>query len=137
MLVATEPDLAIWGPVVGVFQMYPLLVRDGAAMAYVATITLYLTVMTALVPKGVLAYTVDSSRWRLVAAAGLGGAVALHLGAVAVSPPANLPWLFDRLFITYGFVFIAAAMVYLNWRQWHQQQQPQAAVAAAVSRKQQ
>lgn len=121
MLAATEPDLAMWGPVVGAFQMYPLLVRDGAAMAYIATNALYLILMTGLVPKGVLAYSVDSSRWRLAAPAGLLGAVVLHLLEVTVPPPANLPWLFDRLFVSYGFVFIAAAMVYLNYRQWHQQ----------------
>ena len=128
MLAATEPDLAIWGPVVGAFQMYPLLVRDGVAMAYVATIALYLVVMTAMVPKGVMAYSVDNSRWRLFAKAALIGAVMLHLAELTVPPPAALPWLFDRLFITYGFLFIAAAMVYLNWRQWHQQ--PEAPVGS-------
>jgi hypothetical protein len=30
MLAASEPDLALWGPVVGAFQMYPLLVRTRA-----------------------------------------------------------------------------------------------------------
>lgn len=124
MLATTEPDLAIWGPVVGVFQMYPLLVRDGAAMAYVATITLYITLMTGMLPKGVLAYTVDDRRGRLLAAAGLAGAVLLHVLQLTVKPPAQLPWLFDRLFISYGFVFIAAAMAYLNHRQWHQPPAP-------------
>lgn len=133
MLAASEPDLAIWAPVVGAFQMYPLLVRDGAAMAYLATIALYLIVTTGLVPKGVLAYTVDSSKWRLAAGAGLAGAVLLHVLELTVAAPANLPWLYDRLFVTYGFVFIAAAMVYLNYRQWHQQPD----TGAAASSKQQ
>jgi hypothetical protein len=101
--------------------MYPLLVRDGAAMAYVATIALYLVVLTGLIPKGVRAYSVDDSRWRLAAGLGLGGAVLLHVLQVTVAPPAALPWLYDRLFISYGFVFVAAAMLYLNYRQWHQQ----------------
>lgn len=129
MLAATEPDLAIWGPVVGAFQMYPLLVRDGVAMAYIATNALYLIVTTALVPKEVLAYSVDSSKWRLAAAAGLAGAVLLHVLELTVSPPAKLPWLWDRLFVTYGFVFIAAATVYLNYQQWHQQ--PAGSMAAS------
>lgn len=119
MLAATEPDLAIWGPVVGVFQMYPLLVRDGVAMAYIATNALYLILLTGFVPKGVLARSVGSRTWRLAAAAALGGAVLLHVLELTVSPPASLPWLWDRLFVTYGFVFIAAAMAYLNFRQWH------------------
>jgi len=122
MLAASEPDLAIWGPVVGAFQMYPLLVRDGVALAYVATIAVYLLVLTALVPKDVTAYSVNSSTWRPVAVAALLGGVLLHVLQVTVQPPSQLPWLFDRLFISYGFVFIAGAMVYLNWRQWHQQQ---------------
>lgn len=135
MLAASEPDLAIWGPVVGVFQMYPLLVRDGAAMAYVASIALYLTLLTALVPKGVLAHSVDVPKWRALSVAGLLGAVLLHVLEVCVPPPARLPWLYDRLFISYGFVFIAAAMLYLNYRQWHQQ--PALEGAAAASRKRQ
>jgi hypothetical protein len=49
------------------------------------------------------------------------GAVVLHLLQVLVPAPQRLPWLHDRLFITYSFVFIAGCMVYLNWRQWNQQ----------------
>jgi hypothetical protein len=90
-------------------------------MAYISTIALYLIVMTGLVPKGVRAFSVDSSRCQVAAGLGLGGAVLLHVLQLTVSPPAGLPWLYDRLFITYGFVFIAAAMLYLNYRQWHQQ----------------
>jgi alpha-1,3-glucosyltransferase len=132
MLAGTEPDLAIWGPVVGAFQMYPLLVRDGAAMAYLATNALYLIIMTGLVPKGVLAYSVHSSKWRLAATVGLLGVILLHSLELFMSAPVNLPWLFDRLFVSYGFVFIAAAMVYLNYRQWHQQH-----AGHAASKKQQ
>jgi len=42
--------------------------------------------------------------------------------AAVVSPPESLPggWLHDRLSITYGFVFITAAMLYVNYRQYHQ-----------------
>jgi alpha-1,3-glucosyltransferase len=133
MLAAHEPDLAIWAPVVGAFQMYPLLVRDGVAMAYLASVALYLIVMTGLVSQDVPAHTVGSRKWRTAAAAGLAGAVLLHVLELTVAAPAYLPWLYDRLFVTYGFGFIAASMMYLNYRQW--QQQP--ATGAAASTKQQ
>jgi hypothetical protein len=102
--------------------MYPLLVRDGVALAYMATIGLYLLMITALVPaKGVQPVTLSSQRGRLLAAAGCAGAVVLHLMQALVPAPQRLLWLHDRLFITYSFVFVAACMLYLNWRQWNQQ----------------
>lgn len=122
LLATTEPDSAIWGPVVGAFSMYPLLVRDGVSMAYIATICFYILVMTAIVPeKGVQAVTVRNRTAAWLAAAACAGAVVLHLLQLIVPPPENLPWLHDRLFITYGFCFIAAEMLYLNYRQWVQQ----------------
>jgi alpha-1,3-glucosyltransferase len=125
MLAASEPDLALWAPVVGAFQMFPLLVRDGAATAYVASIALYLLVLTGLLPPhggGAVspAHSVGSGRWRGVAPASLAGAVALHALRVSVSAPARYPWLWDRAFVSYGFVFVAAGMAYTNYRQWNQ-----------------
>eukprot|EP00775_Hariotina_reticulata_P013468 gene13468-13594_t len=123
MLAAREPDLAIWGPVVAAFSMYPLLVRDGVATAYAAVIVLYVTVMTGLAAqKGIWAVTVVNTKAAVLAALGCLGAVVLHLLQLLVPPPENLPWLHDRLFISYGFVFIAAAMLYTNFQQYKQQQ---------------
>ncbi|WIA33433.1 hypothetical protein OEZ86_006565 [Tetradesmus obliquus] len=122
LLAASEPDCAIWGPAIASFSMYPLLVRDGVSLAYTATIVLYLLVITALVAtKGVQPVTLGSRCGRLLAAAGCAGAVLLHLLQALVPPPQRLPWLHDRLFVSYSFVFIAGAMLYLNWRQWNQQ----------------
>lgn len=119
MLAACEPDIAIWGPVVAALQMYPLLLRDGVAVAYAACIAAYITLLTAVVPKGVMAYSVASPPMKKAAVGGLLGAVVLHILQLTLTPPARLPWLFDRLYITFSFVFIAAAMVYLNYRQWN------------------
>eukprot|EP00882_Tetradesmus_deserticola_P029313 GHRQ01032824.1.p1 GENE.GHRQ01032824.1~~GHRQ01032824.1.p1 ORF type:complete len:115 (-),score=48.70 GHRQ01032824.1:458-802(-) len=102
--------------------MYPLLIRDGVALAYAATIGLYLLVITALVPAdGAQPVTLAKQHGRLLAVLGCGGAVVLHLLQALVPAPQQLPWLHDRLFITYSFVFMAGCMVYLNWRQWHHQ----------------
>jgi alpha-1,3-glucosyltransferase len=123
MLAAQEPDLAIWGPVVAAFSMYPLLVRDGVAAAYAASIVLYVTVMTGLAAqKGIGAVTVLNTKAAVLAALGCLCAVVLHLLQLFVPPPEGLPWLHDRLFISYGFVFIAAAMLYTNVQQYKQQQ---------------
>jgi alpha-1,3-glucosyltransferase len=103
------------------------------ALAYAATIGLYLLVITALVPaKGVQAVTLASQRGRLLAISGCIGAVVLHLLQALVPAPQRLPWLYDRLFITYSFVFIAGCMVYLNWRQWSQQGSSRAGKAKAA-----
>jgi hypothetical protein len=113
--------------------MYPLLVRDGVALAYAATIGLYLLAITAIVPaQGVQAVTVASQRGRLLATAGCTGAAVLHVLQAVVPAPKRLPWLHDRLFITYSFVFIAGCMVYLNWRQWNQQGSSRAAKVKAA-----
>lgn len=121
MLAATEADSAIWGPVVASFSMYPLLVRDGVAMAYLATNVLYVLIMTAIVPsKGIRAVTVQNHKAAMLAAAACVGAVCLHLLQLVVPAPERYPWLYDRAFITYAFWFILADMVYLNIRQWRQ-----------------
>lgn len=121
MLAASEADTTIWGPVIASFSMYPLLVRDGLALAYLAANVLYVVVMTAILPsKGVRAVTVHNRKAALLAASACVGAVCLHLLELAVPPPEQYPWLYDRAFITYSFWFFAAAMAYMNYQQWHQ-----------------
>jgi hypothetical protein len=101
-------------------------VRDGVALPYVAAIAAYLLLMTGLLPAtgAGAAHTVGAGRWRLAAAAALGGAVLLHVLRDQAPAPRRYPWLWDRAFISYGFVFVAAGMAYTNYRQWHQQQAP-------------
>lgn len=123
MLAASEPDLATWAPLVGVFQMFPLLVRDGVGAAYAGSIAAYLLLLPALLPQGTAAPTLDGSgagRTRACALAALAGGGLLHVLRAAVPAPARFPWLWDRAFASYAFVFVAAGMAYLNWRQWHQ-----------------
>jgi len=138
--------LAVWGPVVACFGMFPLLERDGVAAAYAACIVAYVAVVGGLVDEALEALAVDedevnddderggaaatarapsavprrSSRARaaVVTAAAVAGALALHAARLLYEPPARLPWLHDRLFVTYAFVFIALGAAYLNWVQW-------------------
>lgn len=124
MLAAHEADSAIWGPVVAAFSMYPLLVRDGVAMAYLATIVLYVLTTTSLLPsRGIKAVTVQNGKAAVLAAGACVSAVCLHLLQVLVPPPEKYPWLYDRAFITYAFWFMAADMVLLNCRQWQREVQ--------------
>lgn len=122
MLAASEPDAAVWAPLVGAFQMFPLLARDGVASAYAAALGAYALLLPALLPDGAAAPTLAGrGRARAAALAALGGGLALHAARAFVPPPARLPWLWDRAFVSYAFVWLAAGMAYLNWRQWHQQ----------------
>lgn len=119
MLAAHEADSAVWGPVVASFSMFPLLVRDGVAMAYLATNVLYVLVVTSLLPtKSIKAVTVQNGKAAVLAASACVGAVCLHFLQLVVPPPDKYPWLYDRAFITYAFWFMAANMVYLNYKQW-------------------
>jgi len=147
MMAASEPEAALWGPLVAAFSMYPLLERDGAAGVYVATGALYLLLVSALVPSAHSARAASNSRssssssssqarlpvWLMqaapVAAAGL--CVVCH-GVRLLPPPSRLPWLWDRLHVTVAWVPITAHMLYLNWRQYHQQAPGASKPAAAT-----
>lgn len=132
-LAAWEPAAAAVAPIVASFSMYPLLQRDGVALAYAACLAIYAAVILKLYspadpagasgrrraarPDGSL---LSASNARYVAIAGLAGGFALHVARSAIEPPAKLPWLWDRAFISLSFVYIVAGMVYFNWRQWNQ-----------------
>ncbi|KAF8058079.1 dolichyl pyrophosphate Man9GlcNAc2 alpha-1 [Scenedesmus sp. PABB004] len=119
LLAASEPDAAVWGPVVGAFSMFPLLSRDGLAPAYAATLAAWLAVAPGLAPPRGGGAGAAPARWRGAAAAvAVAGALALHTASALLPPPAALPWLWDRALVSYGFVFVAAGMAYLNARQW-------------------
>lgn len=116
-----EPDALLWGPVIASFSMYPLLVRDGAGMAYLALQTLYVVVISGLMPKG--STNSSSSRTlqrlkRTVVLLSVTVGVILHT-VRCLPPPERYPWLHDRAFISFSFIFFAAEMLYLNWKQWH------------------
>ncbi len=56
--------------------------------------------------------------WGLLSLHGVVWMVGLHAARELLPPPARLPWLHDRLFITLAFVAFAKAWVYLQVGQW-------------------
>jgi alpha-1,3-glucosyltransferase len=153
-LAAWEPAAALAAPLVAAFSMYPLLERDGLALPYAACCLIYAAAIARLRPTGLpwsgaagaaplppaAAAAARAAAWGGAAAAG-----ALHALRAFVPPPARLPWLHDRLFISLAFAYIAAGMAYFNWRQWAQPAggrlagggaapPPRAAAAAAAPR---
>jgi hypothetical protein len=98
--------------------MYPLLERDGLALPYIAGLVVYLVIMMELAPSRPLSNN-KKGLANAIPAVGIGAMICLHLARAFVPPPARLPWLHDRAFISLSFVAIAAAMLYSNWRQWH------------------
>ena len=47
---------------------------------------------------------------------GVLGMLSLHAARILVPPPARLPWLYDRLFITTAFLYFASVAIYLQVR---------------------
>lgn len=137
MLAAQFPGTALWLPLLGAFSMYPLLIRDGVGVAYAAACTLYLVLMWPVCRELQGGGATPRSRrlwwwarwleWGVLAAMLL-----LHAAREVVKPPANLPWLHDRLFITLAFIFFAVTAVLLQWCQWHQ---PPAIQATSIKKK--
>lgn len=147
-LAAASPLTASWLPLVASFSMFPLLIRDGAALPYMALCALYIVLiwpsavqqaregierLEAAHPKGRRRWLVRA--WvRLVRAllraanvllvGSCAGMVALHAARELVPPPERYAWLYDRAFISYAFVHFAAAFVFAQIGQWVQGAMP-------------
>lgn len=128
MMAAWEPELACWAPAVGALSMFPLLERDGLTLPYAALLVMHASLASGLLPHRTrgrhhyqpLLVRLALERRRWLAGGAVAAALALHALRALVPPPARLPWLWDRAFITLSYAFIAEGMVYLNWRQHHQ-----------------
>ena len=122
LLSKDEPMIIAWFQILGAFSMYPLLLRDGLTIPYMATIVLYIIVANicynwstdSLV--GITVTAATSKRRKLpggqsllwlhvkkcvVTLSGL-GMVVLHVGYAFMIPPSNLPDLFPALFALYS-----------------------------------
>ena len=142
MLAADLPALALWTPLVASFSMFPLLVRDGAALPYTACCAMYVSLMLPLYLPTKQGSGRGSVWWIERSAARLQPylvllaatfAMVLHCLAAAVPPPTRYPWLYDRAFISLSFAYFCVVAVYLQLKQWalpgegRQQQQQQRA----------
>ncbi len=133
LLADAEPELALWGPLVAAFSMYPLLQRDGLAVAYAACCVLHLTVLPGLLDAAGVAPGSVARRGcaRALATVCVAAAVALHAARAMLPPPVALPWLWDRAFVTYAAALIGGAMLYTNAAQWRLAQEHSGAAGAA------
>lgn len=116
-------------------SMWPLLVRDGLALPYAGLAFLWLGLLglwgsqlsvmimqgdpgTASGPgKGMTGGMAAWAAWWMGCLFAV-ATVVLHVAQVLVPPPPHLPWLYDRTFITLGFMGLAITMVHLNVAQW-------------------
>ncbi|GAQ86987.1 alpha-1,3-glucosyltransferase [Klebsormidium nitens] len=110
MLALDSPWVVQWLAPIAAFSMFPLLVRDGQALTYVASQVLYLLIANPP-PSGLG----DSCVWfRLAFPASLIGVVVIHLGALFLEPPAQYPYLKAAAMTSYGFVHFVLLVLYLN-----------------------
>ena len=120
LLSLRAPDLVAWLPPIVCFSMWPLLRRDGLAVAYVASVAVF----CALVGGGAPGKKADEKPANVGAArrvapiAGIATAAAAHLAAATIPPPRAYPHLHDLVFSVVSFVSFAGAAAASNWRQW-------------------
>ncbi len=120
--------------------MYPLLERDGLLLPYVALWLIWGSLMWAWAPHilqvirsgdpdhhhppsssvGQPKQKAGFAGWMvgLFGCVFVVGVVACHVAKEWVEPPPHLPWLYDRLFVTLGFVGLALTMLHLQVAQW-------------------
>uniref|UniRef100_A0A7R9VTJ8 Alpha-1,3-glucosyltransferase n=1 Tax=Chlamydomonas euryale TaxID=1486919 RepID=A0A7R9VTJ8_9CHLO len=123
------PFLALWGPVVGAFSVWPLLWRDGVVAAYAAACAAYLALMWRPTSGRLdAAHAADARpsrvRWlwprvHRACGAGLAACMAvLHAARLTLAPPEALPWLHDRVFVSFAFCALGIGWVWLQLSQW-------------------
>ena len=124
LLAADSPWLVTWINLAAVVGMFPLLKKDGLAVAYPACMLLYPAAMQ-LAQSDLLADSPEQpgnpclhpTAW-LAARLSLAAAVAIHVAAGALPPLERYPYLFDAAFVTLSFIHIAAAFLYAHWHQY-------------------
>jgi hypothetical protein len=100
MLALDHPHLVRWFAPLAAFSMFPLLVRDGQALTYIATQLFFLMIAS---PPSLLKN--DVGRWfKLGFPLSCFGVVLIHLGAVFLEPPVKYPYLRAAAMTTYAFV---------------------------------
>jgi len=90
--------------------MYPLLVRDGLALAYFA-----MMIMFSLIG---LVLGKPEPRWlNLPCKVSFLGMSVIHMIAAVKDPPARYPDLFTYMFVGWSFLHIFFALIILSWLQ--------------------
>eukprot|EP00897_Mesotaenium_endlicherianum_P001127 jgi/Mesen1/11014/ME000098S10405 len=134
LLALEEPNLVLWFVPTATFSVYPLLLRDGLALAYFALVLFFILAFGS--PQlSSDAFARQSWSWGGKLSGLLGsvgpflarrgplcsftGALVLHLVAVTVTPPERYPYLHQALMVTYAFLHFVVMAAYTNWRQWY------------------
>jgi alpha-1,3-glucosyltransferase len=123
LLFATEeaPFLALSCGVVAAFSTFPLLRRDGQALAYVATQALFLLVaLTSDALRGAwVRASASARRWRVrLLMLSFVGMLALHTCEAALAPPWRYPDLYPVLFAAFSCAHFCVFFVVGNYIQW-------------------
>lgn len=147
LLAFEDPALAGWLPVWGTLGMFPLLKKDGLAIAYLACLLLWLciapspeglstgspasqeeveqgarnsTQRVAKVPKNLL------TRLGMIVRQSLGfsqlgfvlATACIHTAQCCFDPPSRFPYLYDAAYVSLAFMQICGWTLQSNWRQW-------------------
>jgi len=113
LLLAPEygPYLVGWFSLVCTFGMYPLLLRDGLTIAYLASMALFGVIGMWMSPP-------PSSKWVSVASkVSVLGMFACHILAAVAKPPARYPDIFTYMFVGWSFLHVFCAWLALTWAQ--------------------
>eukprot|EP01026_Neomeris_dumetosa_P002792 TRINITY_DN10751_c0_g1_i1.p1 TRINITY_DN10751_c0_g1~~TRINITY_DN10751_c0_g1_i1.p1 ORF type:complete len:153 (-),score=19.35 TRINITY_DN10751_c0_g1_i1:246-704(-) len=124
LLASEEPFLvSILGPI-SILSCFPLLVRDGVALAYVGVAGIWIAGVICAWPRiicdqggqkeGVVGW--QNMLKMCIMFVSIGGGVMLHVLQAALPPPERYPFLYPMLMTTYSFGHFFIAMIYLNWR---------------------
>lgn len=100
-------QLCSWAVLMSCFSMYPLLLRDGLAIPYAAS-------MVVLFVAG---------EWNIWTRLSVLPVVAIHAVMIWVPPPVRLPHLWIMLCMTYCFVMFVLWLLFLLKLQWNQLKQ--------------
>ncbi|KAL6068778.1 Alpha-1,3-glucosyltransferase [Balamuthia mandrillaris] len=126
-LLLDYPRFVAWFNVIAAFSMYPLLLRDGVTVPYLATTWLLFYPLSASLADDSETSSNLSFLWNgptlqkllpLCHALSGGGVVLLHLLKATVSPPSAYPDLFDLLMACWSFVHFFLAYIAAQCLQW-------------------
>ena len=132
-----EPMMIAWFQILGTFSMFPLLLRDGLTVPYIALIVIYVLVAhmsyksSIEVPAAVTVTGTISTRRKLpggqsllwlhvkkcIVALSILGMILLHIGYLFITPPVRLPDLFPALFALYSSCNLLFLYIYfMMWQ---------------------
>jgi len=113
LLLPAMPLECLWFLMISTFSMYPLLERDGQALPYVATLVIFVVV------SNVCFDLINKKRnlLKLSFILSMIGAAAIHLMALIIKRPPQLPDLFPVLFAVYSCAHFLLALLFFNYVQ--------------------